>query len=225
MALVAVILLTVSLCLSALRAGAHLAIALDRVTPTVSVFLTHKTLDRSVVIMALGVWLGSIFIAIWPPGRPSGPAGQGNTSWTEETWRGQVLFALAFAPVGCLIRFYASMYINSIFAAFPLGTFIVNVSGTAVLGMCWDLQHSPLGSTGASIGGGTIGCQVLQGIQDGFCGCLTTVSTWVSELSTLRRWHAYRYGAASVIVALCFMIVIMGSMQWTIGFSSLVCTH
>ena len=57
----------------------------------------------------------------------------------------------------------------------------------------------------------------------GFCGCLSTVSTWVSELASLRRRNAYRYGAASVIVALCFLIIIMGSLQWTIGFSDLQC--
>ena len=224
MALVAVILLTVSLCLSALQVGAHLAIALNRVTPTIPVFLTRKVLDRSAVIMALGVWLGSIIIAIWPPDRPSGPAGQGNTSWTQETWRGQVVFALIFAPIGCLVRFYVSMHMNSILVAFPLGTFVVNVSGTAVLGISWDLQHSPLGSTGASIGGGTIGCQVLQGIQDGFCGCLTTVSTWVLELSGLRRKHAYFYGIISVGVGLAFLVVIMGSLAWSRGFSETACS-
>jgi fluoride exporter len=224
MALVAVILLTTGLCLSALQAGAHLAIALDRVTPTIPISLWRKILDRSAIIIALGAWIGSIFMAIWPPDRPSGPAGQGNTSWAQETWRSQVVFALVFAPIGCLIRFYASVHMNSIFKAFPLGTFVVNVSGTVVLGMSWDLQHSPLGSTGASIGGGTIGCQVLQGIQDGFCGCLTTVSTWVLELSGLRRKHAYFYGVISISVGLAFLVVIMGSLAWSHGFSETVCS-
>ncbi len=163
-------------------------------------------------------------MAIWPPDRPAGPVGQGNTSWTQETWRGQVVFALVFAPVGCLLRFYASMHMNSIFAAFPLGTFVVNIFGTAVLGMSWDLQHSPLGSIGAGIGGGIIGCQVLQGIQDGFCGCLTTVSTWVLELSGLRRQHAYFYGIISIGAGLAFLVVIMGSLAWTRGFSETACS-
>jgi CrcB protein len=54
---------------------------------------------------------------------------------------------------------------------------------------------------------------------------LTTVSTWVSELSSLRRKNAYRYGTVSVVVALCFLIVIMGSLRWTRGFGELQCTH
>jgi fluoride exporter len=183
MALIAVVFLTVCLCLSSLKAGAHLAIALEKLTPSFPVTFTRKILDRIAVLVACGMWLGSIFMAIWPPDRPSGPAGQQNTSWTQESWRNQVLFALVFAPIGCVLRFYASLQLNSKLAAFPLGTFVVNISGTAILGMCWDLQHAPLGSTGANIGGGRLGCQVLQGIQDGFCGCLTTVSTWVLELT------------------------------------------
>ena len=224
MALVAVTLLTVSLCLSALQAGAHVAIMLDNVTPAIPASLTRKILDRSAVIMASGVWMGSIFMAIWPPDRPSGPAGQGNANWEQETWRGQVVFSLIFAPVGCLLRFYASMYMNSIFTSFPLGTFVVNISGTAILGICWDLQHAPLGSTGASIGGGVVGCQVLQGIQDGFCGCLTTVSTWVLELLGLRRKHSYFYGIISIGVGLAFLVIIMGSLAWSRGFSETACS-
>jgi fluoride ion exporter CrcB/FEX len=70
--------------------------------------------------------------------------------------------------------------------------------GTTILGMCWDLQRAPLAAArGTSIGGGILGCQALQGIQDGFCGCLTTVSTWVLELMSLRRRHAYIYGGLS----------------------------
>ena len=208
MALVAVIITTVGLCMSALLVGAHIAIASEPWTPSLPYVLGRKLLDRLGVFLAWGCWLGAIILAIFPPDRNSGGT---------EIWRGRALFALVFAPVGCLGRFYASLYLNGKIASFPLGTFVVNVFGTVVLGMSWDLQHVPLG--------GVIGCQVLQGIEDGFCGCLTTVSTWVSELNTLRRWHAYRYGGLSVVVALCFMIVIMGSMQWTIGFSSLLCTH
>ncbi|PVH89667.1 hypothetical protein DL98DRAFT_401679 [Cadophora sp. DSE1049] len=206
MALLAVIIITIALCISALHIGAHIAIALEPFTPSLPYRFCRKVLDPLAVFLAWGCWLGAIFLAIFPPDRNSAP---------PEIWRGRAVFALVFAPLGCLGRFYASLYLNGKIASFPLGTFVVNIFGTAILGMSYDLQHVPLG--------GVIGCQVLQGIEDGFCGCLTTVSTWVSELSSLRRRHSYQYGAASMIVALCFMIVIMGSMRWTIGFSDLQC--
>ncbi|TVY54960.1 Fluoride export protein 1 [Lachnellula cervina] len=208
MALLAVIITTIALCISGLYIGAHIAITSEPFTPSLPYKHCRKILDPLAVVLAWGCWLGAIFLAIWPPDRHNSP---------PEIWRGRAVFALVFAPLGCLGRFYASLYLNGKIASFPLGTFVVNIFGTAMTGMTYDLQRVPLG--------GVIGCQVLQGIEYGFCGCLTTVSTWVSELSSLRRRHAYKYGATSVIVALCFLIVIMGSMQWTRGFSELQCTH
>jgi fluoride ion exporter CrcB/FEX len=208
MALLAVVITTVALCISGLHIGAHFAIALEPWTPSLPFTFVRKFLDRFAVVLAWGCWLGAVFLAIFPPDRSDGP---------PEIWRGRAVFALVFSPLGCLGRFYASIYLNNKIASFPLGTFVVNILGTAIIGMSYDLQHVPLG--------GVIGCQVLQGIEDGFCGCLTTVSTWVIELTSLRRRNAYRYGAASVGFALCFLIIIMGSLQWTRGFSELQCTH
>jgi CrcB protein len=207
MALLGVLIISVTLSISGLHLGAHIAIASEPSIPSLPFNFCRKVLDRISMAFAWGCWLGAIFLAIFPPDRNDGHS---------EIWRGRAVFALVFAPLGCLGRFYASIYLNGRIASFPVGTFVVNILGTAILGMAYDLQHVPLG--------GVVGCQVLQGIEDGFCGCLTTVSTWVSELNSLRRRNAYRYGAVSVIVALCFLIVIMGSMQWTRGFSALQCT-
>lgn len=208
MATLAVIITTLSLCLAALFFGAHLAIFLEPYIPSLSFHKSRKYLDPFAVFLAWGCWLGAVFLAIFPPDRNDAP---------PEIWRGRAVFALVFAPIGCLGRFYASIYLNGKLSSFPLGTFAVNMFGTAIMGMAYDLQHVPLG--------GVVGCQVLQGIEDGFCGCLTTVSTWVVELSSLRRSHAYRYGMASVLGGLALMVVIMGSFRWTHGFNGLVCTH
>ena len=222
MAMVAIILLTVILCIGGLKAGAHLAIVLELFTPSLSFYVLRKLLDRIVVVLAFGSWLGAVFLAIWPPDRHGGPDGYG--TWVQETWRGEVIYALVFAPLGCLLRFYASLHLNARIPSFPLGTFVVNIFGTAMLGMFYDLQHAPLGGISRGmIGGGAVGCQVLQGSMDGFCGCLTTVSTWVTELNSLKRRHAYIYGATSVIVALGFLVVIMGTLKWTTGFGSPAC--
>ncbi|KAH6658137.1 CrcB-like protein-domain-containing protein [Truncatella angustata] len=210
-ALVAVILATVSLSLGGLFVGAHLAIALERFTPSFPIRLTRNVIDRAAVFLGFGCWVGAVILSAVPPDRFSHGLG------AAETWRGRATFALVFAPLGCLGRFYASLYLNGRVASFPLGTFAVNILGTAILGMAWDIAHVP--------DGGVIGCQVLQGIEDGFCGCLTTVSTWVSELAALRRKHAYTYGATSVVVALACMVAIMGGLRWSDGFAGLVCLH
>lgn len=213
MALMAVILITVALSLSALIVGAHSALALTRMTPTMPFVLTRRVVDPAVVVLAWGCWLGAVFLAIWPPDRHD-PG--------KEVWRGRAVMALVFAPLGCLFRFFVSLKLNSRIPEFPLGTFVANIFGTIIDGMCYNLQHVPgLGAGGASH---WIGCQVLQGVMDGFCGTTTTISTWVAELNALsRRRHAYVYGVTSVGVALGFLVVIMGPLLWTRGWADPVC--
>lgn len=213
MAPLAVLIGTLFLCLAAIRVGAHIAILVSKVN-WVLPGSYHFLLNRAMLAIGIGVWAGAIIMAAVPPDRPSGPASRG--TWGEETWRGLVLFALVFAPVGCIVRFYLSSKLNGLQAGFPIGTFAANIIGTMVLGMAWDLQHSSAGSA-------HVGCQVLQGIMDGFCGCLTTVSTWVAELGSLRRKHAYVYGGVSLGVSLASLVVIMGSHLWSRGWMEPTC--
>ncbi|QGA14624.1 hypothetical protein EYB26_002280 [Talaromyces marneffei] len=242
MAVVAVLAITVSMSLAAFYLGAHLALALDPLTPTIPFRFTRKVLDPLVVVLSWGCWLGSVFMAIWPP---------------YNAWRTEAVFAIVFAPLGCLFRFYMSLALNARIPAFPLGTFAVNIIGTGVLGMCYDLQHvagigawvgswgfdplapssrasifpdvtAELGATARSI---RVSCQVLQGIMDGFCGTTTTVSTWVAELTSIglgtskrRRFAwAYLYAAVSMGVGLSLLVVVMGSVRWSRGFDKPYC--
>ncbi|KAK4044674.1 tRNA synthetases class I (M)-domain-containing protein [Parachaetomium inaequale] len=200
LALVSIPLITLSLSLSALFLGAHLAIAFSPFTPALPRGALRTLLDRTAVLLGWGCWLGAVLLSILPPAGHS-------------AWRGQVTFALVFAPLGCLARFFVSLWLNGKVAGFPVGTFVVNVAGTGVLALAWDLAHS-----GAAGGGAVVGCQVLAGVQDGFCGCLTTVSTWVSELAALRRRHAYVYGGASVLGGLAVVVAVMGGLRWSGGF-------
>ncbi|RYF44413.1 MAG: CrcB family protein [Cytophagaceae bacterium] len=168
----------------------------------------RRFLDPVVVVLGWGCWVGAVLMTIFPP---------------THAWRGQALFACVFAPVGCLLRYYMSLHLNPIHPAFPLGTFTVNIFGTVVLGTAYDLQRVPL--LASNIPGGSVaGCQVLQGVMDGFCGCLTTVSTWISELDSLKRRHAYVYGAVSVLAGLALLVIVMGSVLWTTGWVAIVCT-
>ncbi|POR34278.1 Membrane protein [Tolypocladium paradoxum] len=200
MAMLAVIITTASLSLSGLFLGAHLAIASERFTPSIPYPITRKIMDPLAIFLGWGCWLGAVLLSIFPP---------------RDNWRGRAAFSLVFAPLGCLLRFYLAVHLNGKVASFPLGTFAANVLGTAVLGMAWDIANVPVG--------GIVGCQVLQGVEDGFCGCLTTVSTWVAELSSLRRRSSYIYGTASVVVSLALMVAIMGGLRWTHGFDALNC--
>ena len=208
LAVPATILTTLSLCYCALKTGSHLAILIHPLTPTLPFRLTRRLFDPAFVLLGPACWLAATLLCILPP---------------RSAWRSQALFALVLAPPGCLLRFYISKLLNPLHATFPLGTFAVNVFGTAVLGLSFDLQRVALAHTGV-VGGSLVGCQVLQGVQDGFCGALTTVSTWIGELHGLKRRHAYVYGAASVGVGLGLAVGIMGSVRWSVGWADVICT-
>lgn len=202
--------ITLATCFCALKAGAHLSLLLHPLTPTLPFRFTRRIIDPLFVFLAWGCWIGAGFMTIFPP-----------SSHTE--WKSQALFAIVFAPFGCLARYYISLHLNPFLPHFPLGTFAVNIFGTAVLGMAYDLQRVPLRWSGV-VGGSVLGCGVLQGIQDGFCGALTTVSTWIAEIEGIKRvGRKYVYALASVATGLCLMVIIMGSVRWTVGWGEIVC--
>ena len=208
LALLAILIVEPAVSISALKVGAHFALLLEPITPTLPFRLTRRFVDPLAVVLAFGCYLGAILLSIWPAGE-------------KTNWRFRATFPLVFSPLGCLLRYYLSKYLNARMPSFPLGTFMANIFGTIVLGMAWDLQHTK--GIGAPPGASVSACTVLEGIIEGFCGCLTTVSTWVLELDALRRRHAWFYGLSSVAIGLGFMIIIMGSMGWTIGFASPAC--
>ncbi|PGH03696.1 hypothetical protein GX51_03960 [Blastomyces parvus] len=229
MAVLAIIIYTLSLSIAALILGSHIAIFMDEYTPVIPYFFSRRCLDPIVSFLAIGCWLGAVFLAIWPPDRALG---------VHEYWRGSAVFAVVFAPLGCLLRFYVSLLLNARIPRFPLGTFTANIFGTLVLAMCYDLQRSThvlavssssFSSASEAVAAGAVsisrlsGCQVLRGIIDGFCGCTTTVSTWVAELDSLEHEHAYVYGLVTIAVALGLLVIVVGSLKWTVGFGLAVC--
>ena len=87
-------------------------------------------------------------------------------------------------------RISSSPYIFAI----PLGTLTANLLGTLIFSLTWDFQHGlGLDSLSSASAPGSnsspllspLSCQVLTGVQDGFCGALTTVSTLVMEIVSI----------------------------------------
>lgn len=209
MATTGVLIIQTAVNVGALKAGAHIAVGLETVVPILPTSFLHRVLDPLSIPLGWGCWLGAVFLTIWTP---------------STDWRYRVTFALILAPPGALLRFYISKHLNGRIPAFPLGTFVVNIFGTVIEGMCMDLQHSTVIMAKVT-GSDAVSCAVLEGIMHGFCGCTTTVSTWVSELNGLRRRHAWLYGIASVAIALAMQVLIMGSMIWTIGYDQRCSSH
>jgi len=121
--------------------------------------------------------------------------------------RHQATAALLFSYPGTLTRYLLSISLNPRMKTLPLGTFMANSIGTALLGLFHVLQglSSPVSPNT---------CSVLQGLGDGYCGCLTTISTFVAEIVTLEGWKASLYTTVSWVTGQLLLLVIMGSSFW-----------
>ncbi|RGB35860.1 CrcB-like protein [Rhizophagus diaphanus] len=122
-----------------------------------------------------------------------------------------VLFAAVFAPIGTLIRWYLSKY-NAIKKSFPWGTFAANISGSIIIGILFFLSNGVASSK--------MSCEIIKGLSDGFCGCLTTISTFATEIKTLPGKHAYIYAFISILSGQIAMILTIGIYHWVVGLST-----
>ena len=99
------------------------------------------------------------------------------------------LLVIVGAMVGAPLRYLTDRAVQSRHdTAFPWGTFAVNVSGCAVLGF--------LGGAAAE-GAASAHLQLLLGT--GFCGALTTYSTFSYETLRLSEGGARFYAVANVV--------------------------
>jgi fluoride ion exporter CrcB/FEX len=135
-------------------------------------------------------------------------------------WRHRAIFPILLAPPGAMLR-YALSRLNTlrrVAGRFPLGTFTANMSATLIIAGVYAAQRRP-----ASYGS-SVRCDGLYALQQGFCGALSTVSTFAVELTTLprRRWR-WAYLWISVLLGHLFVVAVLGGVKWGEGIGP-VCT-
>jgi fluoride ion exporter CrcB/FEX len=130
----------------------------------------------------------------------------------SDNFRGNYGFALIFSPFGAVFRFLLTK-INPLYGLdkkeFPLGTFFANIIGSLVFGIAYLVQfYSP----------SYLPCQVLNGVTQGFCGALSTVSSFIRELAEMKsRYHAYLYGSLIVVLGVLVYVFLVGIRVWSVG--------
>lgn len=184
------LLFTLAVSLSSLDLGLHLGKHLSPkmpVLPHPSTFLRWTITSTSIVVYVLTI---PFFVRL-------------NTAW-----RPLATSAIMFSFPGTLTRYVLSTQINPRISIFPLGTFIANQSATVILGICHILQRTQSFPNPVS-------CSILQGLIDGFCGCLSTVSSFASEVRLLKGRNAWTYVAASVLCGQFLLSVSLGPAWWS----------
>ena len=126
----------------------------------------------------------------------------------DHSWRPLATAALIFSFPGTLMRYILSTQLNTRLHLFPLGTLISNEFATAILAACHAIQRAPSSPP-------PVACSILQGFIDGFCGCLSTVSTLVVELRTLRSTKSWIYFIISFVLGQSTLLVVLGPAWWS----------
>ncbi len=122
-----------------------------------------------------------------------------------------LLLVIAGAAVGAPLRYLSDRAIQARHdTVFPWGTLTVNVVGSLILGLL----------TGAVTAGGA-SPQVQLAVGTGFCGALTTYSTFSYETLRLLEDDARLYAAANVVASIvaglvsAFAGVAIGQAIWS----------
>lgn len=111
----------------------------------------------------------------------------------------RTMFAAVLAPFGASLRAWLSKFKWERFKM-PLGTLIANCLGAIVLAVMHVLQTRAVPIDCVETCWPTI---VIYAIGTGFCACLTTISTFMSEIYKLRPEHprfAYFYAVLTVVI-------------------------
>jgi fluoride ion exporter CrcB/FEX len=118
----------------------------------------------------------------------------------SRTWSG----AAFLAPWGTGIRWYISRW-NVIWPRFRLPTFIVNFIGSTLYAILFVLKCKEESAKHA------LASSILSALIIGFCGTMTTASTFTSELRDIKnpKW-AYLYGFATVIGIQASCLLVFG---------------
>jgi len=102
-----------------------------------------------------------------------------------------VLLVALGAALGAVLRYLAAHVLHSREgAAFPYGTLLVNVAGSLLLALVASM-----------LAAGDVGAETMALVGTGFCGALTTYSTFAYETVGLAERGARRLALVNIVVS------------------------
>ena len=114
----------------------------------------------------------------------------------------QILYIGLGGFLGAIMRFLISRFVGNYFSSFPLGTLVVNVSGSLLLGfIVYSVSF-----------GKNISPELRDFMTIGFIGAFTTMSTFAYESFRLAELSEFMYFFFNLFlnVFLCLLAVYVG---------------
>ncbi|XP_062019468.1 fluoride export protein 1-like isoform X1 [Rosa rugosa] len=127
--------------------------------------------------------------------------------------------ACIIGPVGVWIRWFLArlngrgLGKTGLLKWLPFGTLIANVSAACIMAALATVEKEVNTKT----------CNIIvTGVQFGFLGCLSTVSTFISEFNAMREskhpWRAYAYVMVTICASFCLGTLIYSLPVWAKGY-------
>lgn len=139
----------------------------------------------------------------------------------DSSWKTTYALSMVIGVIGAWVRFRLSAYNGSFgISWFPSGTLMANVFACLLLAVLYILLYGYKdAATGTVIITSKVHRMAITAFSSGFCGSLSTMSSFVNELYNL-EYPLQRYTYFGVTFLSCFIImfVIICPYAWTRGF-------
>ncbi|KAG0670719.1 hypothetical protein C6P40_004121 [Pichia californica] len=128
-------------------------------------------------------------------------------------------FAILMGVFGALLRFKLSSFNGRfVYPWYPTGTFFANIIGCFIISILYLLMLG-LQTKDSLIIENNVHQFIIKGFSSGFCGSLTTMSSFINELYNLDYpLYQHIYFWSTFIPCFIFIILIDGSYAWARGF-------
>ena len=104
------------------------------------------------------------------------------------------------------------------------GTFFANTFATLLIGIFTMVQRGKKRSfIDVPIVNNLNSCHIVSALISGFCGTLSTISTFINEGYKLPFIHMFVYYIISIALSYCLLVITLGSYAWKRGLTLAAC--
>lgn len=128
-----------------------------------------------------------------------------------------------FGIFGTFARYYISLFFNPLSKKFYYGTFMCNEFAVLTLGFFTLVQRGYNSSLTGPIVSRINACRIVSSLAGGFCGSLSTISTFINEGYNMDLAHALNYYIITIALSYILLVITLGAFSWSRGLTESIC--